>query len=1194
MGRSTCEASEAHNSCFATTSNTSQLITLELFSQGNDISLRALLDSGASSNFMRQKTLEHSFLKFEERKLPPSRLNVRLANGKIVSTRKRVVNVHYTLDGLPLEDEFIVLDMDDKFDVILGMPWLTTHRPVVDWTRRTVQLQEEDPGKDAPDLEEHGNPHDARALVAEGACRAQPLCTAAKAGTNEVPAEANARVSSKSTVSSHSGGTRCETSHQTKGAQPWTDARPHQESGVVRAARRQGITIEEELQTSSNEFRSPAAATGRSSTSGTDRSEGDTAEVSTPQHSTEMTAVPTHERAAEDATARRRQIANTETLSTETEVVPLAGPSQQGSGRDQGCNAPNECVANAAAGGRSILDTPASGDLQQTRTTAWTCKQSCNTEPEQRLEGHVQRETLNVMVNDGARIGASILTLETPPKEASELVKLPELDQKHFLRELRRGKIAQLCIITPLEEHTDLRAALASTEVDIRSSSTMDESVLGEHEQTRIERYEAQSWDALKGNPVYDILWEFKDVFPDEIPCELPMDRGIRHEIVLKPGTKYCVTRQWPLPRDQVKAIDEFFEARRRAGHVRESVSPHSSPTFCVKKATGGWRIVHAFNKLNAATVPAQTPIPRKDVIIDGMQGSTIFSALDLRDGYYQILMREEDVPLTAVSTPSGMLWEWLVMPQGLSNAPATFNRCVTHLLRPVREFAPSYFDDVFVHSKAEDGKTDVEMHRIHVRKLLELMRKYKLYANLKKCIFAAPEIPVLGSFVSKDGVRPDPEKIRAIKDWPTPMNAKELRQFLGMATYLHKYSRGFAQRALPLTALLKKEAEWRWNDEEQQSFQSIKESLIEAPILAIADQDKPFHVVCDASDRAIGCALMQKDDDGHERVISYESRQLKSAERNYPVHDRELLAMKYALVKYRIYLLGDRPFTVFTDHASLRTAINSPHLSQRMARWLSFFAEYNFHVEYKPGRLNVVADALSRRPRTGSTSEEASTDVRHASVVTAPSSSLADDVRKAYKRDKSLSALVDFLAAPDTQPDAKLSPLQRASLHRFKLDDGLLWYRAVADDDYAIVVPNDYELKLKILFEYHDAPVSGHRGREKTFAALRRDFYWKTSISLYGSTYKLVRFVSDPSSRLDRMRHCSLCPLRQTAGSPSRWTSSSVYPKTRTEETVSLSSLIDSARWCILLPYLRPSRPQVPHASSWRTCSVSMECLMR
>ncbi|KAE9259736.1 hypothetical protein PR003_g34658, partial [Phytophthora rubi] len=202
-----------------------------------------------------------------------------------------------------------------------------------------------------------------------------------------------------------------------------------------------------------------------------------------------------------------------------------------------------------------------------------------------------------------------------------------------------------------------------------------------------------------------------------------------------------------------VKVIDDFFESRRKAGQVRESKSPHSAPTFCVKKAQGGWRIVHAYNKLNDATVPAQTPIPRKDVIIDPMALSTIFSALDLRDGFYQILMRESDIPLTAVSTPSGMLWEWLVMPQGLKNAPATFNRCVTHLLRSVRDFAPSYFDDVFIHSRAVDGKS----------------------------------------------------------------------------------------------------------------------------------------------------------------------------ERNYPVHDKELLAMKYALAKFRVYLLGSRPFVVYTDHASLRTAIKSP-----------------------------------------------------------------------------------------------------------------------------------------------------------------------------------------------------------------------------------------------------------------------------
>ena len=165
---------------------------------------------------------------------------------------------------------------------------------------------------------------------------------------------------------------------------------------------------------------------------------------------------------------------------------------------------------------------------------------------------------------------------------------------------------------------------------------------------------------------------------------------------------------------------------------MRESTSPHSSPTFFVRKVTGGWRIIHALNKFNAATVPAQTPIPRKDVIIDGMAKSTTFSSMDLMYGFYQILMHERDILFTAVSRPSGMLWEWLIMPRGLCNAPATFNRCVINLLRPAQEFAPSYFDDVFVHSRAMGGKADVEIHRTHVRQILTLMRKNKLYSNLR------------------------------------------------------------------------------------------------------------------------------------------------------------------------------------------------------------------------------------------------------------------------------------------------------------------------------------------------------------------------------------------------------------------------------------------------------------------------------
>ncbi|KAG3233964.1 hypothetical protein PI124_g20977 [Phytophthora idaei] len=643
-----------------------------------------------------------------------------------------------------------------------------------------------------------------------------------------------------------------------------------------------------------------------------------------------------------------------------------------------------------------------------------------------------------------------------------------------FAKDLFDGRIEQVCILSDLErmknEAEELRQLHAA-------STTESEDTLSA--KTKKERFDGQGWDSLKASHLYDVLREHKDVLPDAIPAELPQDKGIQHEIDLVPGSKYCMTRQWPLPRDQAKAIDDFFESRRQAGQVRESKFPHSAPTFCVKKPQGGWRIVHAYNKLNDATILAQTPIPRKDVIIDSMAKSTIYSALDLRDGFYQILMRESDIALTAVSTPSGVLWEWLVMPQGLRNAPATFNRCVTHLLRSVRDFAPSYFDDVFVHIRAVNGKTDIEVHKEHLRKLLGFMRKHKLYANLKKCNFGASEIPIRGCLVGKNGVRPDSEKVRVISEWPTLSNVKELRQFLGLATYLCKYVENYAGKIRPLSQLLKKEAEWKWTAEYQQAFDAVTQGLTETPILAVADQDRPFHVVCDASDFAIGCALMQHDHEGRDRVVYYQSRQLKPAERNYPVHDKELLAMKYALAKFRVYLLGSGPFVVYTDHASLRTAVKSPHISQRMARWLSFFAEYDFRVEYKPGRLNVVAVTLSCRPDYA----VKTADANRIGVerVSAPSSSLIDDVKDAYASDADAKQLLSYASASSDEA--------RRNANR-------------------ILVSNDYDLRVRIMYEYHDADTAGHLGHEKTYLLLTRDFYWNYQ-------YKWVRMY---------VRACEVC----------------------------------------------------------------------
>ncbi|GMF46071.1 unnamed protein product [Phytophthora fragariaefolia] len=514
-------------------------------------------------------------------------------------------------------------------------------------------------------------------------------------------------------------------------------------------------------------------------------------------------------------------------------------------------------------------------------------------------------------------------------EQQSRLQELPEsfqieLSYDEFLYSLKAGELAEVVLLRP-----------EGGAMELNSSSVMDSEVL---EDARTSRRQSRYGAAIlkdPSDPYYPLLKDFSDVVRDDPPSVLPPDRGVRHEIDLVPGTKYCTTRQWPLPKEQVDVIDAFFAAKHAAGMVRESISPHSSPTFCVRKPNGKWRMVDAFNKLNAATIPASTPIPRKDVLQNNMAGCTVFSALDMVNGYYQLLMRESNIPLTAVSTPSGMLWEWSVIPQGLSNAPAPFNRLVTQIFRSMRHFVQTYFDDIFVHSRASEGKTAVEAHLGHLREVLMCMRENHLYANINKCIFGVEEIPFLGCFLGKDGVRADPKKVCAIAQWPVPVSQKNLRKWLCLTNYLHKYSANYADMTRSLTNLLKKDAVWSWTSEAQQPFEAIRSCLQSAPILALPDEDRPFSVVCDASDFAIGSTLLQVDAVGRERVVSFQSRQLKAAEKNYPVHDKELLAMKYAFVKFRVHLLGQKPFVIYTDHASLRTATSSPHLSQRILRRL-------------------------------------------------------------------------------------------------------------------------------------------------------------------------------------------------------------------------------------------------------------------
>ncbi|KAG2793791.1 hypothetical protein PC112_g23294 [Phytophthora cactorum] len=245
----------------------------------------------------------------------------------------------------------------------------------------------------------------------------------------------------------------------------------------------------------------------------------------------------------------------------------------------------------------------------------------------------------------GRPVKAAGIYLEPLP-EVSELLNLEEMAVDDFPDDLKAGEITEVVLLKP-----------ETTPEELNSSSILDEDALEAMKKRREARLGSEVLKNPK-DPVYPLVKEFADVVSNDPPSQLPPDQGVRLEIDLMPGTKYCVTRLWPLPREQCKVIHAFFAAKAKAGMVRESKSSHSTPTFCVRKPNGKWRLVHAYNKLNSATVPAQTPIPRKDVLLNNMAGCELYSALDLVDGYYQILMRESDIPLTAESTPSGMLWD--------------------------------------------------------------------------------------------------------------------------------------------------------------------------------------------------------------------------------------------------------------------------------------------------------------------------------------------------------------------------------------------------------------------------------------------------------------------------------------------------------------------------------------------------------
>jgi len=379
------------------------------------------------------------------------------------------------------------------------------------------------------------------------------------------------------------------------------------------------------------------------------------------------------------------------------------------------------------------------------------------------------------------------------------------------------------------------------------------------------------------------LMQEFDDVFPKDISNGLPPLRGIEHQIDLVPGASIPNRPAYRSNPDETKELQRQVDELMMKGYIRESMSPYGVPVLLVPKKDGTWRMCVDCRAVNNITVKYRHPIPRLDDMLDELHGSCIFSKIDLKSGYHQIRMKEGDEWKTAFKTKHD-LYEWSVMPFGLTNAPSTFMRLMNHVLRPfISKFVVVYFDDILINSK------NLNKHLDHLHNVLSVLRSEQLYANLKKCTFCMEKIMFLGHVVTAQGIEMDEEKVKAIRDWLTTKSVSEVRSFHGLASFYRRFVKDFSIIAAPLTEIVKKFVGFKWNDEQDEAFNLLKNKLCSASVLALPDFTRAFKVECDASGIGIGAVLMQD-----RRLIAYFSEKLNGAALNYPTYDKEL----YTLVR--------------------------------------------------------------------------------------------------------------------------------------------------------------------------------------------------------------------------------------------------------------------------------------------------------
>lgn len=544
--------------------------------------------------------------------------------------------------------------------------------------------------------------------------------------------------------------------------------------------------------------------------------------------------------------------------------------------------------------------------------------------------------------------------------------------------------------------------------------------------------------------------------------------------------------------------VEEMVEDMLERGVIQHSKSPWASPIVLVAKKDGTTRFCVDYRQLNAVTKMDVFPLPRVDDSLDLLANSTFFTTLDLATGYWQVKVSPESREKTAFVTHSG-LYEFVAMPFGLCNAPATFQRLMESVLAGLaRDTCLVYIDDILVLGR------NFEEHLHNLRKVFNRLQEANLRLKPTKCHLARREVEYLGYIVSEKGIAADPRKVEAVQTFPVPNNLKGLRSFLGLASYYRRFIQNFSVIANPLYALTRKDAVFDWSPACQEAFDRLKMVLTNAPLLAFPDFNRDFLLETDASGIGLGAVLAQKQADGSVRPIAFASRTLQKHEKNYGITEMEALGVVWAVKHFRPYLYG-HGCDVYTDHEALKSLLNTPQPSGKLARWGMALQELDLRIHYRPGKSNSNADALSRCPVETDLVDTAVPTSRVLLAAIQPAQASAKDgdtpldvptttsfmvapsIEERQHADPELAPIIEYHQT-GTLPEGEVARGLAVAWSQYEVIEGLL-YHLEPDKTLRVVLPKSD--RKRVFDEAHAGPFGGHLRDAKVHGQLAKHYWW-------------------------------------------------------------------------------------------------------